>query len=176
MDPLPPQRRSQRVNRGQRFDGRTIGLCHLVTVHAFFNGRNTGLTRSLGAGMAIEARDPESARMESMRIRDGLLRLIPADEPIGLGIPADSRHRGQNRRNPDEQDEFRIVQKILPRLRPKAHLEIFPGIKTVAPPLFYCTGISGLYLLSGVHCCQGMEFHRSLKQPPRRKELKKAQR
>jgi hypothetical protein len=106
VNSLPPERLSQRVNRGQCFDGRAIGLCHPVAVHAFFDGWNAGLTRSLGAGMAIEARDPESARVELMRVRDGLLRLISADEPIGLGIPADSRHRGQDRRNPDGQDEF----------------------------------------------------------------------
>ena len=76
--------------------------------------------------MTVKTRNSESAGVDLMRKRDRLLRLIAADKPIGLSIPAHTQHRGQDRQSAGRQYEFRIVKKVLPRLPQQAHLEIFP--------------------------------------------------
>jgi hypothetical protein len=149
MYALPRDRNARSIDGGESFDRQAVSLRHLVAVQAFFNGRDPGLTRSLRAGMAVETRDPESARVKLMRIGDWLRWLIASHKPIGLCIPSNAQNRGQDSHETDRQDEFRVVQKILPRLTPEAHLEIFPKQKWTSPSCCTDSQLIWAYLLSG---------------------------
>ena len=102
----PLQRSPGSVHRCQLLDLLPIRFGHLVAVHAFLDGRDAGLARLRGAGMAVKARDPERAGMELMGIVNRLLRLIAANEPVGLRKPADSEHRAEDGHGTDRKNVF----------------------------------------------------------------------
>ena len=64
MNPLPLQRHSGFIKLSQPFDKGTIRLGHSMTVQAFFNGRDSGLARFRGSGMAVQARNSKRARVQ----------------------------------------------------------------------------------------------------------------
>jgi hypothetical protein len=125
VNPLPFQRRSRSIHGRDLLNIRAVCLCHFVAVHAFIHRRNSCLARFQSSGMTIETGNFQGARMELMRIRNRLLRLIASSQPVWLRVPAYTENCRQHCHKADRQYKFRQVQKIPTRLAPQVHLEPF---------------------------------------------------
>jgi hypothetical protein len=111
VNPLPLQRRPGSKDGGKFLNIPAFCLCHLVTVHTLFDGRNSRKPRFESAGVAIYARNFQNACVELVRVWDWLARPVSAHESIGLRIPAHNQNCGQHGHEADRQDESRIIQK-----------------------------------------------------------------
>ena len=123
VNSLPFQGFSRCQGGGKVLNRSAIRFGDIMAVHALLHRWDSGLPRLESVGMAIEARNLESAGMKLVGISDGLYRLISSLEPVGLRIPTDSQDRNQNGRHAGRHNEAGIVQPIKSRFLGKPHAQ-----------------------------------------------------
>ena len=106
VNAFPLQRVPGGVDGRKLFDILAVCLSYLVAIHAFFDGRNSRVTRFECSGMAIKTRDFENSGVQLMGIGEGLRRPISANQPIRFGDPSNAQNGRQYCQKSNGKDEF----------------------------------------------------------------------
>jgi hypothetical protein len=104
MDALPGNGLAGLEGRDYALDFGLVDPSDGVAVHAGFYRRNPGVTRALGTGVAIEARNVVVARVQSVGKGDRLPRRIATRESVRLGGVSNRQQGRQDRNRANRQD------------------------------------------------------------------------